>query len=249
MIRSTQLSAIAASGAVAAGLGLGAGQFSPWFLTVALLGLFANWLGDSFDGAVARGNKAERPRVGFLINRCCDVLSFCESFSGSAYLPHLSPHLALMLLVGYLVNTIYGLMKLVVDGVHIIGVGGIGATEGRVIIGLWVVLIQMLHVNLETFPIGNIPLFDVSAPLRSRRCSSFSPSRRQGHRKGELFGSPVDADRRDCCKRKLSRSGAGSILIVASVSTMIAQTAWAPKSSRQINLSDFARARATDGRR
>ncbi len=46
-----------------------------------------------------------------------------------------------MLLVGYLVNTIYGLMKLVVDGVHIIGVGGIGATEGRVIIGLWVVLI------------------------------------------------------------------------------------------------------------
>ena len=66
-----------------------------------------------------------------------------------------------MLLVGYLVNTIYGLMKLVVDGVHIIGVGGIGATEGRLIIGLWAVGIQVFHVNLHAFPIGTIPLFDV----------------------------------------------------------------------------------------
>jgi phosphatidylglycerophosphate synthase len=160
-ITPNQLSALAASGAVAAGLGLGACQFSPWFLTVVLLGLFANWLGDSFDGAVARRNKAERPRGGFLIDRCCDVLSFCAIILGLGLSPYLSLHLALMLLVGYLVNTIYGLMKLVVDGVHIIGVGGIGATEGRVIIGLWAVLIQMLHVNLQTFPIGNIPLFDV----------------------------------------------------------------------------------------
>jgi archaetidylinositol phosphate synthase len=160
-ITPNQLSAFAASGAVAAGLGLGACQFSPWFLTVVLLGLFANWLGDSFDGAVARRNKAERPRGGFLIDRCCDVLSFCAIILGLGLSPYLSLHLALMLLVGYLVNTIYGLMKLVVDGVHIIGVGGIGATEGRVIIGLWAVLIQILHVNLQTFPIGNIPLFDV----------------------------------------------------------------------------------------
>ena len=66
-----------------------------------------------------------------------------------------------MLLVGYLVNTTYGLMKLVVDGVHVIGVGGVGATEGRLIIGLWAVVIQVLHVNLHAFPIGTIPLFDV----------------------------------------------------------------------------------------
>jgi hypothetical protein len=66
-----------------------------------------------------------------------------------------------MLLVGYLVNTIYGLMKLVVDGVHVIGVGGVGATEGRLIIGAWAVVIQVFHVNLHAFPIGTIPLFDV----------------------------------------------------------------------------------------
>jgi len=160
-ITPNQLSAFAASGALVAGIGLGACQISPWFLTVALLGLFANWLGDSFDGAVARRNKTERPRVGFLIDRCCDVLSFCAIILGLGLSPYLSLHLALMLLVGYLVNTIYGLMKLVVDGVHIIGVGGMGATEGRLIIGLWAVLIQVLHVNLRVCPIGNIPLFDV----------------------------------------------------------------------------------------
>jgi hypothetical protein len=29
------------------------------------------------------------------------------------------------------------------------------------IIGLWAVVIQVFHVNLHAFPIGNIPLFDV----------------------------------------------------------------------------------------
>jgi len=160
-ITPNQLSAFAACGAAVAGVGLAACRFSPWFLTVALLGLLANWLGDSFDGAVARRNKTERPRVGFLIDRCCDVLSFCVIILGLGLSPYLSLHLALMLLVGYLVNTVYGLMKLVVDGVHIIGVDGIGATEGRLIIGLWALVIQLTHVNLGAFPIGTVPLFDV----------------------------------------------------------------------------------------
>jgi hypothetical protein len=30
-----------------------------------------------------------------------------------------------------------------------------------VIIGLWAIFIEVLHVNLRAFPIGNIPLFDV----------------------------------------------------------------------------------------
>jgi len=160
-ITPNQLSAFAGAGAAVAGVGLAACQFSPWFLSLVVLGLFANWLGDSFDGAVARRNKTERPRAGFLIDRCCDVLSFCVIILGLGLSPYLGLHLALMLLVGYLVNTIYGLMKLVVDGIHVIGVGGIGATEGRLIIGLWAVSIQVLHVNLHAFPIGNIPLFDV----------------------------------------------------------------------------------------
>jgi phosphatidylglycerophosphate synthase len=160
-ITPNQLSALAAAGAAVAGVGLAACQFSPWFLTLVVSGLAANWLGDSFDGAVARRNKVERPRVGFLIDRCCDTLSFCIIILGLGLSPYLSLHLALMLLVGYLVNTIYGLMKLVVDGVHVIGVGGIGATEGRLIIGLWAVVIQVFHVNLHAFPIGTIPLFDV----------------------------------------------------------------------------------------
>jgi archaetidylinositol phosphate synthase len=160
-ITPNQLSAFAGAGAATAGIGLCACQFSPWFLTMVVFGLFANWLGDSFDGAVARRNNVERPRVGFLIDRCCDTLSFCIIILGLGLSPYLSLHLALMLLVGYLVNTIYGLMKLVVDGVHVIGVGGVGATEGRLIIGLWALAIQLFHVNLHAFPIGTIPLFDV----------------------------------------------------------------------------------------
>ena len=212
-ITPNQLSAFAASGAVAAGLGLGACQFSPWFLTVVLLGLFANWLGDSFDGAVARRNKAERPRVGFLIDRCCDVLSFCAIILGLGLSPYLSLHLALMLLVGYLVNTIYGLMKLVVDGVHIIGVGGIGATEGRVIIGLWAVFDSDAACEL-----ANLPDRQYSAVRRCLRrfarddVRHFCATSRQGHREGELFGSPVDADRREVCCQSENRPVRGARL-------------------------------------
>ena len=36
-----------------------------------------------------------------------------------------------MLLVAYLIHAIYGLMKLVVDGVQYVGLGGVGATEIR----------------------------------------------------------------------------------------------------------------------
>src|SRR3954453_16239788 len=130
-IEPDHLSALALLGAGLAGISLAACGISAWVLLPAIGGFVLNWFGDSFDGALARYRRCERPRVGFLIDRCADTSSFCVMIFGLGLSPYLSFNAALMLLVAYLLNSVYGLMKLVVDGVHIIGVGGIGATEGR----------------------------------------------------------------------------------------------------------------------
>ena len=127
--------------------------------------MILNWFGDSFDGALARHRRRERPRVGFLIDRCADTSAFCVIIFGLGLSPYLSFHAALMLLVAYLLNTVYGLMKLVVDGVHVIGVGGVGATEGRLVIGVWALTLQFSQINLSALTIRNVPAFDVACAM------------------------------------------------------------------------------------
>jgi phosphatidylglycerophosphate synthase len=159
------LSALALLGAGLAGAGLAACGFSAWFLPLAIAGLVLNWFGDSFDGALARFRRRERPRVGFLIDRCADTSAFCIIIFGLGLSPYLSFHAAMMLLVAYLLNNVYGLMKLVVDGVHVIGVGGIGATEGRLVIGLWAVALQVSQINLSALTIRDVPAFDLACAV------------------------------------------------------------------------------------
>jgi archaetidylinositol phosphate synthase len=159
------LSTLALLGAGLAGVSLAACGVSAWFLLPAIAGLILNWFGDSFDGALARFRRRERPRVGFLIDRCADTSAFCVIIFGLGLSPYLSFNAALMLLVAYLLNSVYGLMKLVVDGVHVIGVGGIGATEGRLVIGVWAVALQGSQINLSALTIRNVPAFDLACAI------------------------------------------------------------------------------------
>ena len=154
------LTAVALAGALVAGVALVGCRLSAWFLLAFYLGLIANWFGDSFDGALARHRRCERHRIGFLIDRSSDVLSFCIMILGFGLSPYLSMHAALMLLVAYLVNAVYGLMRMVVDRVQVIGLGGIGATEGRILIGLWVGFMQIAHIDFTSFQIESSHVHD-----------------------------------------------------------------------------------------
>ncbi|MGD0639125.1 MAG: hypothetical protein ABSC22_00130 [Roseiarcus sp.] len=155
------LTAVAFLGALGAGLALIACRFSGWFLLPFYLGLIANWFGDSFDGALARHRRIERHRVGFLLDRASDVLSFTMLILALGLSPYLTFDVALMLLVAYLVHTVYALMRTVVDGVQIIGMGGLGATEGRIFIGVWVGFFQLAHIELASVQIGSLAVFEV----------------------------------------------------------------------------------------
>ncbi len=155
-----QLSALSLCGAIIAGASLVLCRVSPWFLLPLALGLVANWLGDSFDGAVAGDRRRQRPRAGFLIDRCGDILSFSIMILGLGLSPFLSLRIALMLLVAYLVHAIYGLMKLVVDGVHYVGLGGVGATEIRLLIALWAGVCALTGVDLTAYQGAGVTLAD-----------------------------------------------------------------------------------------
>jgi phosphatidylglycerophosphate synthase len=155
-----QLSAVSICGAIVAGASLILCRVSPWFLLPMALGLIANWFGDAFDGAVARYRRRQRPRAGFLIDRCGDILSFCIMIVGLGLSPYLSLRIALMLLVAYLVHAIYGLMKLVVDGVQYVGLGGVGATEIRLLIGLWAGACALTGTDLMAHEMAGVALAD-----------------------------------------------------------------------------------------
>jgi phosphatidylglycerophosphate synthase len=147
-------------GALIAGSALIGCRFSGWFLVPLYLGLIANWFGDSFDGALARYRRIERHRVGFLIDRTSDVLSFGIIILALGLSPYLTLDVALMLLIAYLVHTIYALMRTVVDGVQIIAFGGLSATEGRIFIGVWVGFLQLTHIKLASVQIGSLAVFE-----------------------------------------------------------------------------------------
>jgi phosphatidylglycerophosphate synthase len=153
-----QLSVLSLCGAILAGASLILCRASPWFLLPLALGLLANWLGDSLDGAVARYRRCARPRAGFLIDRCGDISSFCVMIVGLGLSPYLGLRIALMLLVAYLVHAIYGLMKLVVDGVQYVGLGGVGATEIRLSIGLWAGVSALAGIDLTAYEIAGVPV-------------------------------------------------------------------------------------------
>ena len=155
-----QLSALSLCGAILAAASLILCRVSPWFMLPVVLGLLANWFGDSLDGAVARYRRRPRPRAGFLIDRSCDILSFSLMIVGLGLSPYLSLRLALMLLVAYLVHAIYGLMKLVVDGVQYVGLGGVGATEIRVLIGLWAGVCALTGIDPSAHEMAGVSAAD-----------------------------------------------------------------------------------------
>lgn len=155
-----QLSALSLCGAILAGASLILCRVSPWFLLGVALGLVANWFGDALDGSVARYRRRPRPRAGFLIDRCGDILSFCIMIVGLGLSPYLSLRIALMLLVAYLIHAIYGMMKLVVDGVHYVGLGGVGATEIRLLIGLWAGICALTGIDPTAHEVAGVAVAD-----------------------------------------------------------------------------------------
>jgi archaetidylinositol phosphate synthase len=156
-----QLTGLSVLGAIIAAVSLVCCRQSSWFVLAVIFGLGVNWFGDSLDGALARIRKNERPRIGYLIDRGADVASFSVIIIGFGLSPYLSLLSALLLLLVYFVHTIYSLLRNVIDRIQLVGLGGIGATEGRLLVGAWAAFVELVGRDLVQTRIFGFLLLDI----------------------------------------------------------------------------------------
>ena len=71
------------------------------------LGLVINWYGDSLDGTLARVRNTQRPIYGFFIDHSLDAITICIMCIGAGLSPMFKLDVALVVLAGYLVLSIY----------------------------------------------------------------------------------------------------------------------------------------------
>ncbi len=132
------LTLLGLAGAFIALVGFSASQISPWFVALALLGLFLNWLGDSLDGTLARYRKIERPDFGYFLDHSCDLVSQTLIFVGLGLSPFFTLFSALLALSMYLLMTSFTYLKVLILKTHHLSYYGMGATELRLLLATWV---------------------------------------------------------------------------------------------------------------
>jgi len=131
------LTLLGLAGAVLAMAGFAACRLSPWFVSVAVLGLFLNWLGDSLDGTLARHRKIERPDFGYFLDHSCDLISQTFIFIGLGLSPYFTLFSALLALSMYLLMTSFTYLKVLILKTHHLSYYGMGATELRLLLTGW----------------------------------------------------------------------------------------------------------------
>jgi len=117
--------------------GFAASRASPWFVSLAILGLALNWLGDSLDGTLARHRKIERPDFGYFLDHSCDLISQTFIFVGLGLSPYFTLFSALLALSMYLLMTSFTYLKVLVLKTHHLSYYGMGATELRLLLMAW----------------------------------------------------------------------------------------------------------------
>ena len=156
------MSVLALVGALLSGLAAFGAWYSSWFIALFAFGLLAHWAGDSFDGALARYRGIGRPKAGLLIDRGADILSYFIIAFGLGFSPYLSLVPALALLVAVLLNAVYTLLLSATDKTTVVGVGGIGATEGRFMLIAWVMGVEYLGFRQTSSPYADLSAFDLA---------------------------------------------------------------------------------------
>jgi archaetidylinositol phosphate synthase len=124
-------------GAVLVLAGFMACRVSPWFVSLAVLGLFLNWLGDSLDGTLARHRKIERPDFGYFLDHSCDLISQTFIFVGLGFSPYFTLFSALLALSMYLLMSSFTYLKVLILKTHHLSYYGMGATELRLLLIAW----------------------------------------------------------------------------------------------------------------
>lgn len=148
-VNSDHLTIIGFWGAIISSVGYMLTNLDLNYLWIASLGLVVNWFGDSLDGTLARVRNTQRPIYGFFIDHNIDALTIIAICIGAGLSPLISFSVAMLILVGYLLISIFTYINTYLRREFKITYVKLGPTEFRII----VILINTLFIYL---PIKNL---------------------------------------------------------------------------------------------
>jgi phosphatidylglycerophosphate synthase len=163
-VNSDHLTGLGAIAMLGTGAAFAAASLSPWALLLVPPMLAVNWFGDSLDGTVARVRNTQRPRYGYYVDHVVDVANVSVLFAGLALSGLLSPWIAAVLLVGYLLLSAESFLATHALGVFRISFAGFGPSELRILLSIGALAVLVKPV-VNPFGLGELPLFDVGGTV------------------------------------------------------------------------------------
>jgi phosphatidylglycerophosphate synthase len=160
IVNSDHLTAVALAAMAGAGLSYALARQSPFWLLGVNACLALNWFGDSLDGTLARVRNCQRPRYGFYVDHVVDAVGALFLFSGLALSGFMSPAIAAVLLVAYLLLLVETFLATHVLGTFKMSHFGVGPTELRLILAtgnvslLWHPLAHFGDTTFAMFDVG-----------------------------------------------------------------------------------------------
>lgn len=133
-VTSDVLTYIGVLGAVVCAVGFALANLDIRYLWLSSLGLVINWYGDSLDGTLARVRNTQRPVYGFFIDHTLDAITISIMCIGAGLSPIFRLDVALLVLAGYLVLSIYTYVCTILKGEFRLTYGSLGPTEFRLIV-------------------------------------------------------------------------------------------------------------------
>ena len=159
-VNSDHLTVLALLAMALAGGAFAAARVVPQALWLVIVALALNWFGDSLDGTLARVRGAERPRYGFYVDHVLDIVGISLLLGGLACSGYMTPLVAMVLLVAYLLVTAEVFLATAAHGVFRMSFLMVGPTELRIVLAIGTLaLFGDPHVDLGA--LGRYRLFDV----------------------------------------------------------------------------------------
>jgi phosphatidylglycerophosphate synthase len=162
VINSDHLTTLAAVATIATGAGFALSPSSAIGVALVVVGLAANWFGDSLDGTLARVRHQQRPRYGYYVDHVLDTAGMLVLFGGMALGGYLTPTIALATLVAYYFLSIEVYLATHALGTFRMSFWNIGPTELRIILAAGAVVVHALQPHVTWFGIALRP-FDIGA--------------------------------------------------------------------------------------
>jgi len=162
-VGSDHLTLLALAAMLLAGMSYALASQHPAGLVLASVCLAVNWFGDSLDGTVARVRHAQRPRYGFYVDHVVDAIGTVALLGGLGFSGYMSPAVAMLLLLAYLLVTLEIYLATSVLGTFRMAFLKIGPTELRILIAIgntWVLFDRTVTLAGRSWQ-----LFDVAGAI------------------------------------------------------------------------------------